>query len=184
MGQVHVNDLEEIHAYYTALSYAWSDTSPSIRVAIEYDGCKIAITPILLFSLQRIRIPFKPTAFLCTDVLRNNQGTAREALHERGSQVTMMRNIFSKACFVLVELGSHRWDALTVKNLERYAQFEEASWRAAAAVSKTRHFETTGTNTLEIGIHRIKPLTCQGGEILFGRYSTVVLTGRGFAGYG
>jgi hypothetical protein len=136
--KLHVIDHEEIHADYTALSYAWGDTYLSIRIAIECDGCKIAITPILSFSTQRIRNPFKQTAFVWADGLCINQGTAREALHERGSQIAMRRNIYSKACFVLVELGSHRWDAFTVKNLERYAQNEEYSWRAAAAVSKNQ----------------------------------------------
>jgi Heterokaryon incompatibility protein (HET) len=75
--------------------------------------------------LQQIRNSFKQIAFVWADALCISQGTAREALGERGSEVAMMDNIYSKAYFVLVELGSHPWDAFMVKDLERYAQYKE-----------------------------------------------------------
>lgn len=50
--KLHITDLEESHAKYTAMSYAPSDTSTSIRVTVECDGSKIAITSALYSALH------------------------------------------------------------------------------------------------------------------------------------
>ena len=137
--KLHVIDLAQDHPEFSALSYAWGDTSLSIRIAIECDGCSIAISPTLHSALQRIRY-VKKTVFVWADAPCINQGTSKEAVEERNSQVAMMGNIFSKASEVLIDLGSGSQDNVMVEVLKQYMQYDDTLWHVAVAISSTKTF--------------------------------------------
>lgn len=84
---------------YSCLSYCWGEVKTR-NAAILCDGYRFSVTHNLLMALQNVR---KPTTnvLIWIDQICINQ----DDLHERGHQVSIMKQIFSHAKEVIVWLG-------------------------------------------------------------------------------
>ncbi|KAI5361938.1 Putative heterokaryon incompatibility [Septoria linicola] len=103
----------EVHALqacpdFDAVSYAWGGSS---RHNIFIDGGEASVTPNLHAILQVLQQVSDHYRFLWVDALCINQ----QNLDERSSQVTLMREIYTKASTVHIWLG--RGDDSTVETL-------------------------------------------------------------------
>lgn len=83
---------------YTALSYCWGDISNTVPIIV--DGCQVQVTTNLEAALRQLRL--RGFHRVWVDALCINQ----EDREERGSQVQIMRQIYSRANEVIVWVGS------------------------------------------------------------------------------
>ena len=83
---------------YEAISYVWGD--PTKTVVLVCDGAKLGITYNLSSALRRVR-RVNDTRLLWADAICINQNN----VHERSTQLVLMRSIFQDAVRVLVWLG-------------------------------------------------------------------------------
>lgn len=83
---------------YEAISYVWGD--PTKTVVLVCDGAKLGITCNLSSALRRLRRA-DGTRLLWADTICIDQNN----VHERSTQIALMRSIFQGAVRVLVWLG-------------------------------------------------------------------------------
>lgn len=86
---------------YEAMSYTWGD--PKDQVPLRVRGQTVMIPKNLENALKRLRFPDR-RRYIWADAVCINQAD----LAERGQQVSIMRNIYSKARRVLVWLGQDK----------------------------------------------------------------------------
>jgi Heterokaryon incompatibility protein (HET) len=116
---------------YEALSYAWDGDTKTCK--IEVNGGEVMITPTLDSALRHLRLLDGPRT-IWADAICINQGDSAE----KGSQVSLMAQIYKSASRVVVFLGDERQDStLAVRKLEEMAsKFTEdilASWQTSHA---------------------------------------------------
>jgi len=94
---------------YDALSYVWGKIEDRARHLLHVNGYPVILTANLYHALQHIRDPAEP-AILWVDAICINQNDTTE----RGSQVLLMRNIYSGAKQVVSWLGVPSMDVRVV----------------------------------------------------------------------
>lgn len=100
--RLEVVDLDKDMAY-EAMSYTWGD--PKDQVPLRVRGQAVMVPKNLENALKRLRHPDR-RRYIWADAVCINQAD----LSERGQQVSIMRNIYSKARRVLVWLGQDKTD--------------------------------------------------------------------------
>ncbi|KAI1624365.1 heterokaryon incompatibility protein-domain-containing protein [Exophiala viscosa] len=96
--------LSTVDGTYTAISYAWGDTSIDIQRPIFCNGRIIRIYPTLHSALLKLRHQSEVTLVWC-DGLCIDQGADPESLEERSIQVQIMSEIYTNAQRVVADLG-------------------------------------------------------------------------------
>jgi hypothetical protein len=89
---------------YLALSYAWDSFEGTASVVC--DGSRLEVTKNCARALQRIRKQTE-TRTLWVDAICIDQGTTTAALAERTQQILIMGEVYKRAQFVVVWVGSH-----------------------------------------------------------------------------
>jgi hypothetical protein len=95
-----VSALADARNTYTAISYVWGDNALPLRKPIICDGSKALITPTLHSALTRLRY-VSSSRLLWADALCIDQTSNQE----RSQQVQLMRQIYTDARSVVVDLG-------------------------------------------------------------------------------
>ena len=98
---VHVSLTSKPH--YAALSYTWG--SPGYTHHVSLNGQRFPIRQNLYDALDQISSTKLVNRYLWVDAICVNQGENVEALDERSTQITLMRQIYEQAGKVLVWLG-------------------------------------------------------------------------------
>lgn len=98
--RLEVVDLDK-EVGYEAMSYTWGD--PKDQVPLRVSGQTVSIPKNLENALKRLRHPDR-RRYIWADAVCINQAD----LSERGQQVSIMRNIYTKARRVLVWLGQDK----------------------------------------------------------------------------
>ena len=99
---------------YEALSYAWDSQEPDHKVSC--DGKELAITANCNGALNRFRWTNRPR-ILWVDSICIDQSS----LEERGHQVRLMGDVYSKANLVLIWLGEEcLWSNFTISFFNDY----------------------------------------------------------------
>ena len=88
----------ELAPNYEAISYVWGD--PTAKIGIRCSGQSLGITKSLHTALKHLRLQDRER-MLWADAICINQGD----VDERSSQVTIMKEIYSRAQCVLIWLG-------------------------------------------------------------------------------
>lgn len=139
---------------YEALSYVWGD--PVDTIPIHVNGCHLDAARNLFCALRRLRRSSGPRK-VWVDAISINQ----DDLDERGAQVNMMREIYSKAS-VLVYLGeSLATEAITLE--------EQKKWQAAPQ-DVWHKDDTKVVNLIQGGWARI---VCYGLNLLVGQITLI-----------